>query len=81
MGHTVCSHSGNAFGEYHTPHGFLYRIYKWQRHQMKRFSALLARCEGNSPVTGEFRAQRASNAENVYIWWRHHEMVDMISDH
>ena len=24
------------------------------------------------PVTGEFPAQRASNAENVSIWWRHH---------
>ena len=29
-------------------------------------------CEGNSPVTGEFPSQRASNAENVYTWWRHH---------
>ena len=29
-------------------------------------------CEGNSPVTGEFSSQRASNAENVSIWWRHH---------
>ena len=25
-------------------------------------------CEGNSPVTGEFPTQRASNAENVSIW-------------
>ena len=24
-------------------------------------------CEGNSPVTGDFPAQRASNAENVSI--------------
>ena len=31
-------------------------------------------CTGNSPVTGEFPAQRASNAENVSIWWRHHEI-------
>ena len=23
---------------------------------------------------GEFPAQRASNAENVSIWWRHHVM-------
>ena len=30
-------------------------------------------CAGNSPVTGEFPAQRASNAENVSIWWRHHD--------
>ena len=29
-------------------------------------------CEGNSPVTGEFPTQGASNAENVSIWWRHH---------
>ena len=29
-------------------------------------------CAGNSPVTGEFPAQRASNAENVSVWWRHH---------
>ena len=29
-------------------------------------------CTGNSPVTGEFPAQSASNAENVSIWWRHH---------
>ena len=29
-------------------------------------------CEGNSPVAGEFPAQRASNAENASIWWRHH---------
>ena len=38
-------------------------------------------CRGKSPVTGEFPAQRASNAENVSIWWRHHEhwSTDMIS--
>ena len=29
-------------------------------------------CEGNSPVTGDFPTQRASDAENVSIWWRHH---------
>ena len=30
----------------------------WWRHQMKTFSALLAICAGNSPVSGEFPAQR-----------------------
>ena len=30
----------------------------WWRHQMETFSALLAICAGNSPVTGEFPAQR-----------------------
>ena len=29
-------------------------------------------CAGNSPGTGEFPAQMASDAENVSIWWRHH---------
>ena len=29
-------------------------------------------CVGNSPVTDEFPAQRASNPENGSIWWRHH---------
>ena len=32
-------------------------------------------CVRNSPVTGEFPAQRASNAENVSIWWRHHAVL------
>ena len=30
----------------------------WWRHQMEAFSALLAICAGNSPVTDEFPAQR-----------------------
>ena len=30
----------------------------WWRHQMETFSALLALCAGNSPVSGEFPAQR-----------------------
>ena len=30
----------------------------WWRHQMETFSALLAICAGNSPVTGEFPTQR-----------------------
>ena len=29
-------------------------------------------CEGNSPVTGEFPAQRASKMETASIWWRRH---------
>ena len=30
----------------------------WWRHHMETFSALLALCAGNSPVTGEFPSQR-----------------------
>ena len=44
------------------------------RRSSKKASKLHATglCVGNSPVTGEFLAQRASNAENITIWWRHH---------
>ena len=34
-------------------------------------------CEGNSPLTGAFPAQRASQAENVSIWWRHHGFLSI----
>ena len=33
--------------------------FTWWRHQMKTFSALLAICAGNLPVTNEFPAQRS----------------------
>ena len=38
-------------------------------------------CGGISPVTDEFPAQIASNAENVFIWWRHQISVryDLLS--
>ena len=39
-----------------------------RKHQKLRLTGL---CAGSSPVTGEFPAQMASNAENVSIWWRH----------
>ena len=32
--------------------------YSWWRHQMETFCAFLAICTGNSPVTGDFPAQR-----------------------
>ena len=31
-----------------------------------------------SSVTGEFSAQRASNAENGSIWWRHHVQTEKV---
>ena len=33
-------------------------------------------CAVNSPVTGEFPAQMASNVESVSIWWRHIALED-----
>ena len=47
------------------------------RHRSKKTSKLRVTglCAGNSPGTGGFPAQMASNADNVSIWWRHHESI------
>ena len=50
-------------------------VYSGTDQRKHQISASLAICAGNSQVTGEFPAQMASNAENVSIWWRHHESV------
>ena len=52
---------------------FLNRLF---RRRPKKISKLrvTSLCEGKSPGTGEFPAQRTSGAENVSIWWRHHGM-------
>ena len=54
------------------PHCLLNRL---SRCRSKKTSKLRVTdlCEGNSPMTGEFPAQRASDAKNVSIWWHHHE--------
>ena len=40
----------------------------WWRHQMETFSALLALCVGNSPVTGKFTTQRpATRSFDVFF--------------
>ena len=36
------------------------------------------RVTGLCAGTGEFPTQRASNAENVSMWWRHHELFAML---
>ena len=48
-------------------------IYSGANQRKQQSSVSLACCEGNSPVTGEFPSQMASYAEDVSIWWRHHE--------
>ena len=46
----------------------------YSRRSSKRTSklCLTGLCKGNSPVTSEFPTQRASYAEYISIWWRHH---------
>ena len=50
-------------------------------HSTKKTSKLRVTglCAGNSPVTGEFPAQMASDAENVGIWWHHHGIIMVLS--
>ena len=61
----------------HQPHDCLLK--RLFRRRSKKASKLRVTglSEGNSPVTGEFPTQRASNAENVSIWWRHHALCVM----
>ena len=51
----------------------------WWRHQMETFSALLTLCAGNSPVTGEFPAQRpVTRSFDVFFDLR---MIKRLSKH
>ena len=50
---------------------FLNRLFR-RRSKKTSKHRVTGLCAWNSPVTGEFPAQMASNAENVSIWWLHH---------
>ena len=56
----------------HQPHDCLqHRLFKYKSKKTSKHR-VTGLYTGNSPVNGEFPARRASNAENVSIWWRHH---------
>ena len=65
-------HNGRDSVSNHQPHDSL--LNRLLRRKSKKTSKLRVTglCAGNSPIIGEFPAQMASNAENVFIWWRHH---------
>ena len=65
-------HNGHNGVSYNQPHHCL--LNRLFRLRSKKTSKLHVTdlCVRNSPVTSEFPAQMASNAENVSIWWRHH---------
>ena len=68
-------HNGRDGVSNHQPHDYLFsRLFRrrWKKTSKFRVTGL---CAGSSPVTGEFPAQRASNAENASIWWRHHDTM------
>ena len=67
-------HNGHDGASNHQPHHCL--LNRLFRRRSKKTSKLCVTglCAGNSPVTGEFHGQMASNAENVSIWWHHHDI-------
>ena len=67
-------HNGRDSVSNHQPHDcFLNRLFRSRSKTTSRLrvTGLFA---GNSSWTGAFAAQTASNAENVSIWWRHHDI-------
>ena len=76
---SLCSlqwrHDGHDSVSNHQSHDCL--LNRLFRHRSKKTSKLRVTglCVGNSPGTGEFPAQMASNAENVSILWRHHVLA------
>ena len=56
----------------HQPRGCLLNRLFSRRSKKTSKLRVTGLCARNSPVTGEFPAQMASNVENVSIWWRHH---------
>ena len=54
----------------------------WRRHRMETFSALLALCAGNSPVTGEFPSQRpVTRSFDVFLDLRLNKRLSKQSGH
>ena len=74
-------HNGRDSVSNHQPRdSLLKRLFRYRSKKTSKLR-VTGLCAGNSPGTGEFPAQMASNAENVSIWWRHHEMIKFQSWH
>ena len=66
-------HNGRERVSNHQPHDcLLNRLFRRRSRKTPKLR-VTGLCEGISPGIGEFPAQRASNAENISIWWRHHD--------
>ena len=64
----------------HQPHHCLLNRLFRRRSKKATKHRVTGRCAGNSPVTGEFPAQKGSNAENVSIWWRNRVGAELNSN-
>ena len=65
-------HNGCDGVSNHQPHDCLLNRSFGRRSKKTSKLRVTGLCVENSPLTGEFSTQMASNAENVSIWWRHH---------
>ena len=65
-------HNGRDGVSNHQPRHCLLNLLYTRRSKKTSKLRVTGLCAGNSPVTGEFPTQIASNAENVSILWRHH---------
>ena len=68
----LCRHNGRSSVSNHQPHDCLPNRLFRRRSKNTPKLRVTGLCAGNSPETGQFPAQMASNAENVSIWWLHH---------
>ena len=65
-------HNGHDGALNHQPHDcLLNRLFRCKSKKTSKLR-VTGLCAGNSPGTGKFPAQMASNAENISIWWRYH---------
>ena len=67
-------HNGrDIVSNYWRLHCLLNRLFRRRSKKSSRLR-VTGLCEGNSPVTCELPSQGCSNVENVFIWWRYHEL-------
>ena len=66
-------HNGHSSVSNHQLHDCLLNRFFRRRSKKTLKLRVTGLCAGNSPGTGEVPAQMASNAENVSIWWCHHD--------
>ena len=68
-------HNGHDCVSNHQPRQCLHNRLFERRSKKTSKLRVTGLCVENSPGTGEFPAQMASNAENASIWWRHHAII------
>ena len=71
----LCRHNGRDGVSNHQSHDCLLNRSFRRRSKKTLKLRVTGLSAGNSPVTGEYPAQMASNVENASIWWRQHVLT------